>query len=104
MGFRGFTMPGYLDTLNAKFPGAFTTSEFRDNRRVVIPADRASSLLRILECLRDQCGFDMLCDLAGIDYLNYPGATDRYGVVYALVNTTTAERVFVKAFANDPDP
>lgn len=94
----------YLDTLNAKFPGAFTTSAFRDNHRVVIPADKVGSLLPILTCLQEQCGFDMLCDLAGLDYLNYPGATDRYGVVYALANTQTAERVFVKAFANDPEP
>ncbi len=40
----------------------------------------------------------------GIDYLNYPNATDRYGVVYGLANTATGERVFVKAFVNDPDP
>ena len=97
-------MPGYLDTLTAKFPGAFTTSAFADNKRVVVAADRTASLIPILTCLKEECGFDFLADLAGIDYLNYPGATDRYAVVYALANTTTAERVFVKAFANDPDP
>ena len=26
------------------------------------------------------------------------------GVVYALVNTTTGERLYVKTYANDPDP
>ena len=41
---------------------------------------------------------------AAIDYLGYPDATDRFGVVYALTNTTTGERLFVKAFVNDPDP
>ena len=30
--------------------------------------------------------------------------TDRYAVVYALTNTATGERLFVKAFANDPEP
>lgn len=94
----------YLDTLSAKFPVAFTTSEFRDNKRVVIPAEKVSVLFDLLACLKNECGFDFLCDLAGIDYLNYPNATDRYAVVYALVNTKTGERVFVKAFANDPDP
>ena len=39
-----------------------------------------------------------------IDYLHYPDATDRFGVVYALTNTTTGERLFVKTFVNDPDP
>jgi NADH-quinone oxidoreductase subunit C len=95
----------YLDTLSAKFPGAVTTSEFRDNKRVVVAAEKAPAVLYdLLACLKDECGFDYLCDVAGIDYLNYPGATDRYAVVYALVNLATGERVFVKAMANDPDP
>ena len=58
----------------------------------------------MLKVLREQYGFDFLTDLAGIDYLGYPNATDRYGVVYALVNTRTGDRLFVKTFANDPDP
>src|SRR5581483_3132675 len=98
-------MPPYLDTLNAKFPGAFATSAFRDNQRVIVPADKAPAVLfPLLKCLKDECGFDMLAELGGIDYLNYPNATDRYGVVYGLTNTATGERVFVKTFANDPDP
>ena len=94
-------MPAYLETLTAKFPGVFATSEFRDNKRVIVPAAQVFDLLK---CLKDECGFDYLVDLAGIDYLNYPGAADRYAVVYALANTRTAERVFVKTHANDPDP
>jgi NADH-quinone oxidoreductase subunit C len=98
-------MPAYLDVLNAKFPGAFTTSEFRDNKRVVVSADKAPEVLfPLLQCLKDECGFDYLADLAGVDYLGYPDAADRYAVVYALANTATAERVFVKAYTNDPDP
>lgn len=95
----------YLDTLNQKFPGAFTTSAFRDNARVLIDAEKAPAVLfDLLKCLKDECSFDMLAELGGIDYLNYPDATDRYCVVYGLVNTKTCERVWVKAFANDPDP
>lgn len=98
-------MPGYLDILNAKFPGAFTTGEFRDNLRVLVAADQAPKVLfDLLACLKNECGFDYLADLAGIDYLNYPGAADRYAVVYALANTTTAGRLFVKTYTNDPDP
>ena len=97
-------MPGYLDKLNAKFAGAFTTSSFRDNQRVIVPADKVAVLFPLLKCLKEECGFDMLAELGGIDYLNYPGATDRYGVVYGLTNTVTGERVWVKAFINDPDP
>ncbi|OWK41667.1 NADH-quinone oxidoreductase subunit C [Fimbriiglobus ruber] len=98
-------MPGYLDVLTQKFNGAFTTSEFRDNRRVSVAADKSPDVIfGLLACLKNECGFDMLADLAGIDYLNYPGAADRFAVVYALTNTATGERVFVKAHANDPDP
>jgi NADH-quinone oxidoreductase subunit C len=98
-------MPSYLDTLNAKFPEAFTTSTFRDNKRMIVSAEKAATVLfPLLKCLKEECGFDMLAELGGIDYLNYPGATDRYGVVYGLTNTTISERLFVKAFANDPEP
>lgn len=95
----------YLDTLSAKFAGAFTTSTFRDNARVLIDAERAPAVLfDLLKCLKDECGFDFLAELGGIDYLGYEGATDRFCVVYGLTNLATGERVWVKAFANDPDP
>lgn len=98
-------MPAYLDVLNEKFPGTFTTSAFRDNQRVQLDAEKAPAVLfDLLRTLKETCGFDMLFEVGGIDYLNYPDATDRYCVVYGLLNTTTGERVFVKAFANDPDP
>lgn len=94
-------MPGYLDTLNAKCSGAFTTAAFRDNQRVIVTPE---SLFPLLKCLKETCGFDMLAELGCIDYLNYPGATDRFAVVYGLTNTSTSERVFVKTHVNDPDP
>src|SRR5688572_28867270 len=98
-------MPGTLDTLNLKFPGAFTTSVFRGQQRVMLSAEQAPAVLfDFLKCLKEDCGFDFLADLAGIDYLNYPNATDRFAVVYALTNLATGERLFVKAFVNDPDP
>ncbi|HEV3385761.1 MAG TPA: NADH-quinone oxidoreductase subunit C [Gemmata sp.] len=98
-------MSTYLEALKAKFPGAFSTSTFRDNHRVILPADKAFEILfPLLKCLKDEHGFDMLAELGGIDYLNYPNASDRYGVVYGLTNTTMGERVFVKAHTNDPDP
>ena len=94
-----------LDTLIAKFPGVFATSEFRGQQRVVISAEKTPAVLfDLLKCLKEECGFDFLCDLGGVDYLGYPTAHDRYGVVYALTNLATGERLFVKAFANDPEP
>ena len=76
-------------------------SEFKGNTRIVIPAEKIEAVLR---GFKETLGFDMLCDLAGIDYLNYPEATDRYAVVYSLTNTSTGERIFLKTFVNDPDP
>ena len=80
---------------------AVTTSEFRDNFRILVPAE---AVFAALKCLKEECNFDMLSDLSGIDYLHYPEAKDRYAVVYCLTNTSTGERLVVKTFANDPDP
>ena len=76
-------------------------STFRDNRRWIVAAERVYAVLRQL---RDAHGFDMLVDITAIDYLESPDATDRYGVVYPLLNTATGQRLIVKTFVNDPDP
>jgi NADH-quinone oxidoreductase subunit C len=91
----------YLDALTAKLgESGFSTSEFRDNKRVIVPSDKVYAAL---ECLKEECGFDMLVDVVGIDYLLYPDARDRFGVVYALLNVSTGERVYVKTHVNEPD-
>jgi NADH-quinone oxidoreductase subunit C len=78
----------------------FTTSEFRNNRRVIVPAER---LYELMEYLKTACGFDMLAELTAVDYLRYPGARDRFGVVYVLLNTATGLRLVVKTYLNEPD-
>jgi NADH-quinone oxidoreductase subunit C len=91
-----------LSRLRERFGAdGFTASEFRDNHRILVPADRVYA---VLEFLKQRCGFDLLAELGGADYLQYPGAKDRYGVWYILVNTTTGWRLVVKTFANDPEP
>ena len=45
----------------------------------------------------------MLVDITAVDYLHYPDAKDRFGVVYLLTNTATGERSIVKTFLNEPD-
>src|SRR5262249_28422718 len=98
-------MATYLDTLNHKFAGLFTTSEFRANKRVVVAADKAPAVLYgLLKCLKDECGFDFLCDVAGIEFLPLPHPTDPFRLVYAPTTTTTRAPVYVRAMANDPDP
>jgi len=80
---------------------SFATSEFRDNKRVVVPAERVYA---VLECLKAACGFDMLAEMTAVDYLRYPNAKDRYVVAYCLLDTATGSRLVVKTFVNDPDP
>ena len=81
--------------------GSFTTERFRDNLRVLVAPEK---FLGVMTLLKQQLGFDYLVDVTGIDYLHYPNAKDRYGVVYSLANTTSGERVFVKVALNDPSP
>jgi NADH-quinone oxidoreductase subunit C len=77
----------------------FTTSEFRDNFRIIVAP---TQVFAALQCLKNDCGFDMLIDITAADYLYYPNARDRFGVIYALLNMTTGERLYVKTFLNEP--
>lgn len=78
---------------------AVTPSEFRDNRRALVPSDKLFAALEVLK----QGGFDLLVDITAVDYLHYPEAKDRFGLVYLLTNTTTGERITVKTMLNEPD-
>jgi NADH-quinone oxidoreductase subunit C len=80
---------------------ALPATQFRDNFRVHASP---SQVYAVLEFLKGACGFDMLVELGGVDYLHYPEARDRFGVWYVLLNTATGQRLIVKTFANDPDP
>jgi len=84
-----------------RFGNLAKREEFRNNVRYVVPPEK---LLDVLTALKEEGGFNFLADIAGVDYLHYPDATDRYGVVYCLANTETAERMYVKVLVNDPEP
>jgi NADH-quinone oxidoreductase subunit C len=70
---------------------------------VRVPNDR---LLEVMRFLHDDpaAQFDLLSDLTCVDYQNFPGAEDRFGVVYNLVSTTHNQRLFVKCLVNEPRP
>lgn len=90
------------ELLENKFPHAgLKFSEFRDNRRVEVPAEYLATTLR---CLKTDSGYDFLSEITAVDYLEYEGAKDRFAVIYVLVNTATGERLIVKTYVNDPDP
>src|SRR5437016_5406781 len=91
----------YKTLLTERFGAdSFQLSPFRDNQRIIVSADR---IFPVLKCLKEQCGFDLLAELTAADYLQYPNARDRFGVMYVLNNTNTGERLIVKTFLNEPD-
>ena len=89
-----------LKTLHDRFGYDITESTFRDNRRVVVPSEK---VYFVLEHLWREQGFDMLVEMTAVDYLEYPNATDRFGVIYCLLNMISGERLIVKTFLNPPE-
>ncbi len=74
-----------------------------DQMCVRIPPDRVVEVMRFLHD-DGRCQFDQMCDLTCVDYLEFPDARDRYGVVYSLLSTIHNHRLWAKCFVNDPDP
>jgi len=77
-----------------------TSSEFRGETRVVVPA---GSLAQVFDLLKNSLGFDYLVDITCVDYLSYRDARDRFGLVYIVANVETARRLTVRAMLNEPD-
>ena len=89
-----------IDALKSDYP-TLVISEFRNQTRVVVPAE---SLYEMLKALKEKWRFDYLVDITCVDYLLYRDAKDRFGMVYLLANSETNERITVRCFVNDPDP
>ena len=75
-----------------------TTSQFRDEMRVVVPREALAAVFRWLK----EHGFDLLVDVTCVDYLNYRDAEHRFGLVYLLTNTTSNERINLRVFVDEP--
>src|SRR5688572_5327446 len=75
----------------------FLVGEFRDMVTVVVPRERVRDVCRFL---RDdpQQRYDMLAELNGVDYLNYPGARHRFGGNYGLTSVEFNRRLWLKVF------
>ena len=87
-----------LAKLKPQFPGVkFLVGSFRDMVTVVVPRE---DILRVCRWLRDEPGlkYDMLCELNGADYLNFPGAQRRFAVNYGLTSTEFNTRLWLKVF------
>jgi len=79
--------------------GVLTWSEFRGQQRASV---KSSELTAALTAARES-GMDQLIDITAVDLLEYPGATDRFEVVYLLLNTESGERLIVKTHLNEPE-
>ena len=81
-------------------PGPRDWSVFRDALRLIIDAN---SLVPTMTRLRE-VGLNMLIDVTAADLLEYADATDRYRVVYQLLDTESGARLEVRTHVNDPEP
>ncbi len=96
-------MPSAIDhpalaPLKAKFPETkFLVKEFRDMVTVVVPREM---ILSVCTFLRDDptLRYDMLAELNGVDYLNYPTARHRFAVNYGLTSTPNNTRLWLRVF------
>jgi NADH-quinone oxidoreductase subunit C len=70
---------------------------------VRVPSVQLPDVMLFLRDDKD-CRFNQLCDLTCVDYLEFPRAKDRYGVVYSLLSLERNDRIWVKCFVNDPSP
>lgn len=90
-----------LALVKAAFPDtSFQATEYRGQTTLIVSQEDAH---KVFTFLRDdaQTGYDFLSDVFGVDYLDYPSEVPgRFAVGYNLVNTTTADRFFVKIFVN----
>src|SRR5690349_5978555 len=87
-----------LQPLKSAFPDTkFLAGEFRDMTTVVVPREK---ILPVAHFLRDDPAlrYDMLAELNGVDYLNFPGAQHRFAVNYGLTSVPNNNRLWLKVF------
>jgi len=87
------------EALAEQFEGV-TVDAFRGQTRAVV---RRGQLHEAMTWLKVARGFDLLVDVTCVDYLNYRGAADRFGLVYLLTNVDSGERLTVRVFLNEPE-
>jgi NADH-quinone oxidoreductase subunit C len=98
---RTITHPA-LAPLKSRFPDTkLLVGEFRDMITLVVPREKIRELCAFL---RDDPAqrYDMLAELNGVDYLNFPGgqAPGRFAVTYGLTSIANNRRLWLKVFLN----
>ncbi|PLX95032.1 MAG: NADH-quinone oxidoreductase subunit C [Desulfuromonas sp.] len=86
----------------AKLKGAFAASvlDVKEHRGEVTVTVKKEDIVAICRYLKEEAGYNFLCDLCGVDYL---GQSPRFMVVYNLYNITTKERLRVKVPVEEQD-
>ncbi len=88
-----------VEKLKEKFGAlVLAEAEYRDETTVTV---ERGEVVEICTYLRDDCGFNFLSDLCGVDYL---GRAPRFEVVYNLYNITIKSRLRVKVLVEEQDP
>jgi NADH-quinone oxidoreductase subunit C len=72
--------------------------EYRGETSITVDG---SAIVKICTFLRDDCGYNFLSDLCGVDYL---GRTPRFEVVYNMYNLTDKTRLRVKVQVEEQNP
>ena len=85
--------------IKSQFPNAkLRATQFRDQPTLVVEPSELHAIMTFLKT-DEESAFDLLSDVIGIDYLDYPAKTvGRFAVVYNLCSTTRNDRFFVKVF------
>ena len=94
-----------LEKLTAKFPGAVKGSADRFGQLEI--QLEAKSIADVVVYLRDdsEMAFNMLVDIAAIDYSAFPNHTgDRFGAVYLLKSLSLGHRAQLKVTAPEEKP
>ena len=99
--------------VKAAFPGVdLAGTSYRDQSTLVVDAEHFHSVMSFLRNDED-CKYNFLADVVGVDYLDYPAKTpSRFAVVYNLCAYERDDRFFVKVFLEptistegiEPDP
>lgn len=93
-----------LEPLKQKFPAiGLKVGEFRGQVTVVVPREHIKAVVTFL---RDDATlrYDMLFELNGVDYLKFPGATNRFAVNYGLLSLANNCRIWLKVFLDPTLP
>lgn len=88
-----------VEKLKSKFSAdILDVVEFRGETTITVKKEQ---IVDICTFMRDQCGYNFLCDLCSVDYL---GQSPRFMVVYNLYNISTKQRIRLKAPVEESTP